>query len=203
MDQITNNPAAEPAGPPPEDAPAPSQTLRMVLLALTGLFLIGVGLIWVLRYGYGSWWLTLLLALPAAVGVGALAGAWVIWRRKNRSLTVAAAVLALLLLTGAGRPALSPWYHRAAEERAWQRYQESSAPVKERWLAYNATVPEPFRRPQPEIDYQLSRVKEYAGVPHMLRQLLRDLEALHQDDPNFDPVREAAREALAAVPPGA
>ncbi len=62
-------------------------------------------------------------------------------------------------------------------------------------------MPPPFRRPQPEVDYLLSRVRDYAGLRHMLRQLLLDVDARHPGDPAFDPVRRAAREALDALPP--
>jgi hypothetical protein len=73
--------------------------------------------------------------------------------------------------------------------------------VKERWKAYDLAVPRAFQRPQPEIDYLLDRVREFARIRHMLSALLRDLDARHDGDSAFDPVRRAAREALDALPP--
>jgi hypothetical protein len=202
MDQITNPPSPRiaPEASPPEDV-EPSPALRAVVLGLFGFLLVGIGSVWLLRYGYHGVWLALLLSVPASLGVAALTGTWTVLSGRNWRWAGAAGLVALLLLGFAGKGLLSPWYQRAAERRAWQRYQESSAPVLDRWRAYNASVPEPFRRPQPEIDYQLDRIREYAGVRHMLSQLLRDLDARHGGDPNFDPVRQQAREALDALPP--
>src|SRR5689334_8011038 len=131
MDLITNQPppadAARPA--PPPDAPAPRR-VRLVLFGVVGLLLVGVGLVWLAGYGYAAWWAALLMAVRGARGVGALARGWQVWRRREdwRTAAVAAGV-GLVLLAVTGRLALSPAYHRLAERRAWQRYQESQAPV--------------------------------------------------------------------------
>jgi hypothetical protein len=85
-DLITNRPpAADAAGPPapPAEAAAPGRTPTVVLLALTGVLLCGVGVVWLARYGHRGWWVALLMAVPAAAGVGFLLRAWQVGRQRE------------------------------------------------------------------------------------------------------------------------
>ncbi len=173
-----------------------------IRLAL-GLSAVASGLVLLLSRGYQGAVIGILGGLCCAAGVYALVRAAQCWRgRQQRQRAFLVAGGAALVLAVSSCCFLSHWVQQINEIAAWHRYEQAAgSDARERLLAYQRAVPEPFQRRQAEADYLLALVRSGCQPKDTLHWTLEDLQARYGDDPTFDPVRQAIREALQETDP--